>query len=75
MDALIVKNARKRNLAFQILANFFKERAHLRSENRSFFKQKIAAQGEANPKVGWLKRRSSFLEKGAFCTEGTFRVD
>ena len=68
----MVKTARKRALPFQILANFFKERAHLRSKNRSFFRQKTAAHDEANPKVGWLKRGSGFLEKGAFFAEGTF---
>ncbi|NGX46392.1 MAG: hypothetical protein K940chlam2_01582 [Chlamydiae bacterium] len=58
------KNARKRVLPFQNLANFFKARAYLRSKNRSFFKQKIADLDEANPKAGWLKRGSGFSEKG-----------
>ena len=45
-------------------------------QNRSIFGQKIADPDEANPKVGWLKRRSGFLEKGAFWRRRDFfRVD
>ncbi|NGX46240.1 MAG: Adenosine monophosphate-protein transferase SoFic [Chlamydiae bacterium] len=47
-------------------------RAYLRLKNCSLFNQKIADPDEANPKAGWLKRGSGFLEKGRFCGGGTF---